>query len=1066
MATASVEAVINALYVTMYGRTADYNGFAHWASQAMWGSASTSTLTVATAKTSQATNAQAQALADQFESSQSAYFTATYGGLGDMDFIRALYLNLGGSNQVAATDLLYWKSILDNFSGDRGKLAGEFTFQFLTVNLTESTDTAAIGRQQTFLNKVLVSEDWVAQSQGKTFMNAALVTDAAFTAQMTILAGISSAISTREAATAQIDAAETAASLAGITGQAVVGTVFALTTAADTITGTNSTDTISGTIGSWSNSDDIHGGGGTDTFTVRVSGALAPSVSAVEIFDITSRSAGASIDFADVKGMTALTLHGTSIALTGLTNNMTAKLQSFSGMLCANISSGALSSNGLTLIFDSASSGNLSAPNVDALTLVVNTAATLGGRDGVGSAAELSAITISGTAALTLNLNTAASGLTTTALTAINGSAAGAVTVNIGAAQTGNMNITLGTGNDVIKIYGSSVSTAAMTGTALALGLDLGGGTDTVAISVDTALGTFRPAWTGVESVFFDVNTALSASFSQSVGVTAITLRQTTAAVFSAMGSSTTTWNIESANGTASTLTMTYPTAGAGGSIVNVNYQVAATTAFETSTQTQTAMSAGLLTFAGNSGQLNINIGGTATGTVLLEAVNASATKVITVSATNQHLTMNSGGDFETATALNIFAHTATVTIGGVLSANSGNGVAVNLQASGVSALIDLSGLSVTNMRTLNINAGAGGTGQLMVSANDITWSANTADQAGAHGSAFDLTSVTISAVGGDVSIGTAHIASALSAVSAQFNNTWTITLANTANSVTIAEISAATGIATGIIQFNVAGSGSFNLNSAILPSAGMSSTQNSGGITLKMSLTGLSCASTAIIAVTGQHCAGSVSISAGLNYGSFIGGSGNDTITFGLGAFSAAGGMGNDTYNMTTAANYIFVQSGLGFTAGTAMGADTVNSIGTGDVIILKSDSTSFLALTGTATRSASTAATGLTTGGIINGPWTSVSTAAFNTGVVMTAGISNPFAIYTSNGNTIVEVLLGTAAIGATATAATASNTVFNTSQIAVFTLDGKDITAISAVFQVDYSTALGGYALTVIG
>ena len=90
---------INALYVALYDRAADNQGINYWAAQVG--------MTAAQAATTPVTTAQATLLGQQFVATQATYFTATYGSLNDIQYVEALYGNIGG-NAGDAVGVQYW----------------------------------------------------------------------------------------------------------------------------------------------------------------------------------------------------------------------------------------------------------------------------------------------------------------------------------------------------------------------------------------------------------------------------------------------------------------------------------------------------------------------------------------------------------------------------------------------------------------------------------------------------------------------------------------------------------------------------------------------------------------------------------------------------------------------------------------------------------------------------------------------------------------------------------------------------------------------------------------------
>lgn len=1050
--TATVQTVVNAMYVTMYGRAADSTGYAYWAGVPMWGTSGSTACTTETLQTTTvATNTQAQTLGLHFKSSQSTYFNTTYASLDANAFIRALYVNLGGNSDVGASDLLYWTSQLATLGGDRGKLAGEFVHQFLTINLSDSTDAAAVGRQQTFLNKVLVSEDWVTQSLNKSFMQAVSANDAAFNSEHTILLGITSANATVAAATSQIESARAASSLSPITGQSVVACALNLTTASDELHGSSGNDTFSAAFGSVQGADELHGSAGTDTFAARLdTGAGSPSISGVEIFSLNSRNHSATFDFTNVAGATAIVVEGLGLTLSAAPMGVPVSINNgYSSILTVAVTNTSTAETTLTLDVNSAQSATIRASGVDILTINANgTTASLSSASDFRGA---SALILGGAGAFSLNLYSSnAGGLSADAfsgLSAISTTGAGAFIIDAGNVSQA-MSIIGGPGNDTVYFHGEFNNADSV---------QLGAGTNTLGFTVNTAMDLVGNI-SGVNTLIADLNASVTAALTANTGISTLVLRQQSAstAVFSGVASGLKTINIESGGGTAtisSNLILNYSAA----SDVVVSLSPGTATALETASQTATAIGFGTIGIFGNSGAINFNVVGTAS--VKVYGLLLTGQKSVTLSAGTMGLTLetansataNYGGSaqnsagiaakFDTATTLNLVANSGmTLDVKAVLWDNAV--VTATLNAAGASALVDVSALLLDNGKVINLNANAAGSGALMVTADQIQFSATNTASAHVAGSAFDLTSIGFNALGGDISVGEIKFVASAD-VSSVLRVTMTAQMGNTANLVTIGELSAAVGTST--ININLAGSGSFILNSAHIATGA-----------LNVNMTGLSSASTALIGATALNGSSVLTVTFGINNGNAYGGSGADTFIFGNGSQTAAGNGGNDDWYMSaTAANFIKVTvataAGTG-TAATAMGTDRVFNITTGDTIVAEAASTVYTALTGTSITTAGSAS--FSAGGILNASWTAASTAALCAGT----SIANPFAIFTASGNIVIQVLLTTASLN--------QNTGFNSSNFAEYLLEGKDLTAaVSAQFSLNYNTTASGLALTLI-
>jgi len=225
---------IDALFITLYNRVADYSDYV--------GFAGSLGLTYQQAAGTPATVAQFQTLAAQMtgpnnSAAVTAYYNTNYGSLTPSAFITALYTNLGGpTNQAGiAPGVTYWTGqiLAAEAAGTPQATAytnvlGQFVDAFLTYS---GNDPAALQRQQTLNNKVAVSEFYAQASQTNSFLIPTAPSGPTFQAVQNIIANVTAAYSTVVAAEAEITAAVAQQSLAPI-----LGTTFTLTGAIDTIT--------------------------------------------------------------------------------------------------------------------------------------------------------------------------------------------------------------------------------------------------------------------------------------------------------------------------------------------------------------------------------------------------------------------------------------------------------------------------------------------------------------------------------------------------------------------------------------------------------------------------------------------------------------------------------------------------------------------------------------------------------------------------------------------------------------------------------------------------------------
>jgi hypothetical protein len=257
MVQATVSQEINGLYVALYGRAADGPGVNYWISLL---SAYDPAVTSANAATLAISVADETYLGQQFVKTQSSYFNTQYGSLSDLQFVQALYTNIGG-NTGNASGIQYWLGLLaaaeasgETLQNARAGLVGQFARDILSIDLTvgaaalglSAADYAAAeARQAEFQNKDLVSQFYASQSllPNGGILLAASTTSAAFTAAQDAVAGVTNDPATVTAADNTIVTAVAAGNL-----NAIVGTTYPLTTGVDNLTSSSPRDVVTGTI--------------------------------------------------------------------------------------------------------------------------------------------------------------------------------------------------------------------------------------------------------------------------------------------------------------------------------------------------------------------------------------------------------------------------------------------------------------------------------------------------------------------------------------------------------------------------------------------------------------------------------------------------------------------------------------------------------------------------------------------------------------------------------------------------------------------------------------------------
>jgi S-layer protein len=336
-AQATILQEINGLYVAVYGRAADGPGIDYWCGQLG--------ITAATAASTLVTPAQETLLGQAFVNTQSTYFNLQYGALTDLQFIQALYVNIGG-NTGDANGVQYWFSLLQTAEGAspsaaqilaaRAGLVGQFVHDMLSIDLTggqaasglsASDYAAAVARQQQFENKVAVSQDWANESRlpgvgaAANVLLAPTTSSPAFIAAQQLMANITSNSGSVVAAENAIAASVAAGNLNAINAFIAippVGNVFTLTTGLDAFTGNGTFNAADvGALATWTAGDSLTGTGNNNVFNVLTGTAVVnPSASTVTGIQTANITSGISVVLNTTAwtGLTALSVTTPSIA--------------------------------------------------------------------------------------------------------------------------------------------------------------------------------------------------------------------------------------------------------------------------------------------------------------------------------------------------------------------------------------------------------------------------------------------------------------------------------------------------------------------------------------------------------------------------------------------------------------------------------------------------------------------------------------------------------------------------------------------------------------------------------
>jgi Ca2+-binding RTX toxin-like protein len=311
-------------------------------------------------------------------------------------------------------------------------------------------------------------------------------------------AAVTAAQAAQAAAEAAQAAAETASAPAATAAAAAAANISALTVNIDAITADDASQTITsgvtGTTQHWQSFDVINMGGGTDTINAIVTTTVTPSLTDVEVVNVSATTnASQTIDMSGSTGYTTLNATGSSVAT--IFSNMAMGTDAQITNQGQNVTFGYAAATGAT------DSMNLQVQNVSAGTVTiagietVNITSTGGVANTVGTltATSATAINISGTQAFTLtNAHTAATidasgstaAVTVTQSVAANGTStytgsSSIDTVTVGANAHTSVTVNTLAGNDRITISAGNALTTDV--------IDGGDGTDILTMTIADA---------------------------------------------------------------------------------------------------------------------------------------------------------------------------------------------------------------------------------------------------------------------------------------------------------------------------------------------------------------------------------------------------------------------------------------------------------------------------------------------------------------------------------------------------------------------------------------------------
>jgi S-layer protein len=445
-------AVAQQLYVSYFGRPADYFGLQNFSAQLAALNAPTTIEEVSAFVNANKTSALAN-LVNSFNSAPES--VALYGTdttqVGLSKFVEAIYLNvLGRAPDVDGWN--YW--IGEIASGRVTRAAAAVT---ITEGALKNTTPQGLLDAQTVKNKVAVATSFTAGLDQVAEINA-YTGDAAAATARGLLANVNN---TTNVVAYQSTVNET---IANVVAGAIPGSSKTLTTAVETLIGTNGNDTFSAIIDSGTPAnttlntlDSIDGGAGVDTLSIlNVAGAftaLPAGVTLTNIENVSIRSAGA-VTIAAVDAIAGISKLIVAQATTAAVNANATTAVEVSGVTAGGAiaidggSSQAVTSSGSAIVL-----GATTATTGAVAIIASNQAAATIAVDG-GNGVSITTTGVNGAADITVGAATAAKGVVTV-------SATGAAATGTAAASLGAITITGGTKISAIQNATSDASKAA-----------------------------------------------------------------------------------------------------------------------------------------------------------------------------------------------------------------------------------------------------------------------------------------------------------------------------------------------------------------------------------------------------------------------------------------------------------------------------------------------------------------------------------------------------------------------------------------------------------------------------
>ncbi|MVW61145.1 DUF4214 domain-containing protein [Massilia sp. NEAU-DD11] len=496
MAAQEYTSVVQQLYVSYFGRPADYYGLQNFsAALDKMGAPKDFAAVQAAVQADKAGTTDLSKLVNSFNSSPES--VALYGNdnsqIGISKFVNAIYQNvLGRDADKAGFD--FWVNAITTGELTKANAAAAIT----QAAMTNTSDQGKIDAM-TVSNKLAVATSFTTALDTPAEITS-FSGDAAAAAARSLLLGVNS--STNLTAY-QANINDTIEKL----GNVVNGTTFSVTTGVDTLAGTSGNDVFNAlnlaangqdAANTLSAFDSIDGGAGKDTLNVYTDGTTNASIPAnatiknietVNIFNSTATVATGLTDASKYAGVTALWQTGTVANVTNLAATTTA---GFHGLNAAVGVAAADAAATATIALDKAVEGstlNVTSGAAGTLATVVVGGTVVDGTDGGTDVGNINLNIKAGKDVQTVMVNTAvATTVTTTdngkAVTTIDASAStGAITFAGGANTVAN--IKTGSGNDTVTLVAATVkdNSATTADETVNATVNTGAGNDTITVN-------------------------------------------------------------------------------------------------------------------------------------------------------------------------------------------------------------------------------------------------------------------------------------------------------------------------------------------------------------------------------------------------------------------------------------------------------------------------------------------------------------------------------------------------------------------------------------------------------